>query len=75
MKDSTNYPNPTEADRVSNSPRLQSDFLLFRIRIGPALPVYLVLTGLAVIVSPSFITNGTVSNEMVKSLTYFGSII
>jgi len=38
------------------------------------LPAHLLVSTLAVIVSPSFITNGTVGNEMVKSLTYFGVI-
>ena len=38
----------------------------FEISFQSLLPVYLVLIGLSYFVSPSFITNGTVSNEIVN---------
>lgn len=68
MKDSTNYPNSQTAHPDSKRPANVLDFLLFHFRIGLALPVYLLFTVLAVIVSPSFITNGTVSNKYLNIL-------
>ena len=64
MKDSTNYPNSQTARHDSKRPANVLDFLLFEFRIGLALPAHLLVSTLAVIVSPSFITNGTVCYEM-----------
>jgi len=74
MKDVNNPSLAVGRGSLLNCPR--PSFLDFKFEIPFQLPsaVYLLISILAVICQSYSITNRTVSNEMVKSLTYFGVI-